>query len=146
MSVQPDDMEIIPADPDNNQDDPLDTFCDTGVIILGGGLAGLSTGYILSQKGVKVCLFEAGSVVGGLSRTITQKDFHFDVGGHRFLTTNKEIEKLVLDLLEGEYLTVSRTSKIFMFNRYFDYPLKPANAIFGLGLGTTLHILFDYCK
>lgn len=116
------------------------------VVIFGGGLAGLSTGYVLAQNGRDVCVLEGGAVVGGLSKTIVHQSFLFDLGGHRFLTTNKKIEKLVLDLLGDEYLLVSRTSKIYMFDRYFDYPLKPANAIFGLGLGTTIHILFDYCK
>jgi protoporphyrinogen oxidase len=116
------------------------------IVIFGGGLAGLATGYILSQNSRRVCLLEAGPTVGGLSRTVARHGFLFDLGGHRFLTTNKKVEKLVLDLLADEYLVVSRTSKIFMFDKYFDYPLKPANAIFGLGVPTTCRILFDYCK
>jgi protoporphyrinogen oxidase len=119
---------------------------DTEIIIFGGGLAGLSTGYVLSKNNRRVRLLEGGATVGGLSKTIAHRGFLFDLGGHRFLTTNKKIEKLVLDLLGDEYLLVSRTSKIYLFGKYFDYPLKPVNAIFGLGLGTTIHILLDYCK
>ena len=33
-----------------------------------------------------------------------------------------------------------------MRGKYFDYPLKPANALFGLGVHTTLRILADYCS
>jgi protoporphyrinogen oxidase len=116
------------------------------VVILGAGLAGLATGYILSRHNMEVCLLEGASSVGGLSKTISRGGFLFDLGGHRFLTKNKKIEQLVLDLLADESLRVSRTSKIYLLNRYFDYPLKPANAIFGLGLATTLRILFDYGK
>lgn len=116
------------------------------VVILGGGLAGLATGFVLSEKDVAVCLLEGATEVGGLSKTVAHQDFLFDLGGHRFLTKNKEIEKFVLALLKDNCLVVSRTSKIFMLDRYFDYPLKPANAIFGLGLATTFRILFDYCK
>jgi len=116
------------------------------VVILGAGLAGLATGYVLSRNNMEVCLLESTSSVGGLSKTIARGGFLFDLGGHRFLTKNKKIEHLVLDLLADETLRVSRTSKIYMLNRYFDYPLKPVNAIFGLGLATTLRILFDYTK
>ena len=116
------------------------------VVILGAGLAGLSTGYVLAQNSRQVCLLESRATVGGLSKTIARGGFLFDLGGHRFLTKNKKIEKLVLDLLADESLRVSRTSKIYMLDRYFDYPLKPVNAMFGLGLATTCHILFDYCK
>ena len=116
------------------------------VVIMGGGLAGLATGYVLSRNNMKVRLLEGAPSVGGLSRTIARDGFLFDLGGHRFLTKNKKIEQLVLDLLGDESLRVSRTSKIYLLDRYFDYPLKPANAIFGLGLAVTLRILFDYGK
>jgi protoporphyrinogen oxidase len=122
------------------------TSSQEDVVILGAGLAGLSTGYVLAQNSRRVCLLESTATVGGLSKTVAHGGFLFDLGGHRFLTKNKKIEKLVLDLLADESLRVSRTSKIYMLDRYFDYPLKPANAIFGLGLATTCQILFDYCK
>jgi protoporphyrinogen oxidase len=124
----------------------LDKSSQEDVVILGAGLAGLSTGYVLAQNSRQVCLIESTATVGGLSKTVARGGFLFDLGGHRFLTKNKKIEKLVLDLLADESLRVSRTSKIYMLDRYFDYPLKPVNAIFGLGLATTCRILFDYCK
>ncbi len=123
-----------------------DSDSDCGVVVMGAGLSGLSTGYVLSKNDMSVCLLESSSTVGGLSKTIVHGDFLFDLGGHRFLTKNKDVENFVRDLLADECLTVSRTSKIFMFNKYFDYPLRPANAIFGLGISTTLKILFDYCR
>ena len=43
-----------------------------------------------------------------------------------------------------ELISVPRKSKIYMRNKYFNYPLKPLNAIFGLGISTTIEILFDY--
>ena len=44
----------------------------------------------------------------------------------------------------GELVTVPRTSKILLKNRYFDYPLRPFNALFGLGVPTTIRSLLDY--
>ncbi len=114
------------------------------IIILGGGLTGLSAGFVLTKAGLPVKVFESGAAVGGLSRTITHGEFRFDLGGHRFYTKNKKTENFVRDLLGGELISVQRKSKIFMHNRYFDYPLKPLNAMFGLGIPTTLKIISDY--
>ncbi len=117
------------------------------VVVLGGGLAGLSAGYVLSREGKKkTVVVEADSTVGGLSKTYKHNGFLFDLGGHRFITHRRSLERFVNELLKGEFLKVPRTSQIYMFNRYFDYPLKPANAMFGLGMITTFQILLDYMK
>ncbi|HUO76039.1 MAG TPA: FAD-dependent oxidoreductase, partial [Thermodesulfovibrionales bacterium] len=116
----------------------------TKVVVLGGGLTGLSAGYLLSKAGNRVEVFERDSIVGGLSKTMVQDGFRFDLGGHRFFTKDKKIDDFVKTLMEGELVSVSRKSKIYMRNRYFDYPLKPLNALFGFGLPTTMKILGDY--
>jgi len=115
-------------------------------VVLGGGLAGLSSGYILANAGLPVMLIEGNSEVGGLSRTIRYGDFRFDLGGHRFHTKNKKTEQFVKDILKGDYLIVNRKSKIFMKNRFFNYPLKPSNALIGMGIPTTIKALSDYGK
>jgi protoporphyrinogen oxidase len=116
-------------------------------VVLGGGLAGLSAGYALTRAGRKTVLFEAGAEVGGLSRTLeTPHGLRYDIGGHRFFTTKVEVERLVRDLLRDELATVNRKSTIFMRGRFFDYPLRPGNAVFGLGLTTVLRILADYAS
>ena len=43
-----------------------------------------------------------------------------------------------------EMVTVRRSSKILLRDRYFDYPLRPLNAMFGLGIPTTARIIADY--
>src|SRR6266446_3116156 len=68
----------------------------TKVAIIGAGPAGLTAGYILSKEAVDVVVLEADPVyVGGISRTVTYKDFHFDIGGHRFFSKSKPVEALV---------------------------------------------------
>jgi len=114
-------------------------------IILGAGLAGLAAGCVLTRAGRNVLVVEGGSEVGGLSRTIEQGGFRFDLGGHRFITRDRAIEDFVRSLLGEDCLAVPRTSQIHMRGRYFDYPLTPANAIFGMGLQATARILADYC-
>lgn len=117
---------------------------DKRVLVLGGGLTGLSAGYVLSRKGVPVEVFEGGSEVGGLCRTIASDGFRFDLGGHRFHTKDREVDALIRGLMEGELITVGRSSKIYLRDRFFDYPLRPFNAMFGLGIRTTAGIIADY--
>lgn len=113
-------------------------------VILGGGLAGLSAGYTLTQSDRKALVVEKDAAVGGLSKTIARGEFRFDLGGHRFFTKNKQVEYFVRDLMGGELLEVDRSSKICLRNKYFDYPLKPSNAVCGMGVATTARILCDY--
>ncbi len=115
-------------------------------IVLGGGLAGLTAGHVIAKAGVPVIVFEGQNEVGGLCRTIYHDDYRFDLGGHRFHTKNKETEQFVKDILQGDYLVVNRKSKIFMKNRFFNYPLKPSNALLGMGIPATIKAVSDYGK
>jgi protoporphyrinogen oxidase len=114
------------------------------ILILGGGLTGLSAGYILAKRGLSVSVFERDSSVGGVSKTIEHHGFRFDLGGHRFFTKDPRINTFVKDLMGDELITVPRKSKILMRGKYFDYPLRPMNAIFGMGIPATVRILSDY--
>jgi len=125
--------------------DTLSSF-KKDVIILGGGLSGLSSGCVLTNAGLTVGLYEHDTVVGGLSKTIEKNGFRFDLGGHRFFTRDEKINAFVQELMGNELIAVQRSSKIYMRNKYFDYPLKPLNAMFGLGLLTTTGILLDYAR
>ncbi|UCG78025.1 MAG: FAD-dependent oxidoreductase [Nitrospirota bacterium] len=113
-------------------------------IILGAGLAGLSAGFDLTDHNESTLILEKGGDVGGLARTHSYNGFRFDLGGHRFITRDEEVETLVKELLAEECLDVPRKSAIYFKDRFFDYPLKPGNAVFGLGLSTTLKIIKDY--
>ena len=122
----------------------LDMSPHKGPLVFGAGLTGLSSGYSLSRSGLSPVVFEADHVVGGLSRTIVTDGFRYDIGGHRFFTKDNELRSLILELMGDELLRVERTSKILLRGRFFDYPLKPFNALFGLGPATILKVLTDY--
>jgi len=118
------------------------------VVILGAGLAGLGAGYALSRSrprsGTDILVIEADTTVGGLAKTVNYRGFKFDLGGHRFKTSNTKIEHLVRQILKNELLIVKRSSKILLRDTYFDYPLKPLNAISGFGIPTVSRIILDY--
>ncbi|MBI5848294.1 MAG: FAD-dependent oxidoreductase [Nitrospirae bacterium] len=114
------------------------------IVVLGGGLTGLSAGAVLARAGFGVRVLEADMTVGGLSKTIYHNGFRFDLGGHRFFTTDEKLNYFIRDLMQDELITVPRSSKIFMRDTFLDYPLRPANAFFGLGISTSLGILVDF--
>lgn len=113
-------------------------------IILGGGLSGLSSGYLLTKSGFNVSVYERDAAVGGLSKTVEKNGFRFDLGGHRFFTADAGVDSLVRELMGNELITVRRSSKIYLRGRFLDYPLKPVSALFGLGLLNTARALADY--
>ena len=104
------------------------------VIIIGAGPAGLTAGYELAKLDLHPTILETGDKVGGLARTENYKGFYFDIGGHRFFTKVEEVNKLWHELLGENLLRRPRLSRIYYKGRFFDYPLKPFNALFGLGV------------
>jgi protoporphyrinogen oxidase len=129
---------------DLSTENPLKEQPDEDVFVLGGGLAGLAAGYSLTKANISTTVIEAGPVVGGLSRTERVGEFLYDLGGHRFHTKDKDVDNFIRMLMGDELIEVSRSSKIFLKDRFFDYPLKPLNAIGGLGAFTVARIMADY--
>ena len=82
--------------------------------------------------------------VGGISRTVKYKNFRFDIGGHRFFSKSAEVTKWWKDRLPDDFIQVKRMSRILYRGRYFDYPLRPWNALSNLGLGTSIACVISY--
>jgi protoporphyrinogen oxidase len=117
------------------------------VVIIGAGPGGLTAAHALARAGHRrVTLLESDTTVGGISRTAQYKGFRFDIGGHRFFTKSAEVQALWHDILGDEFLEVPRLSRIHYNGRFFDYPLKAANALRGLGPVRALRILASYVK
>src|SRR3990172_9849354 len=110
------------------------------VIIMGAGPAGLTAGKALSDNNVKCSVFEKDYRVGGLSRTEVHNGFRFDLGGHRFFTKKYHLNEFLTKLMGDELINVSRSSKIFLKGKYFNYPPTPMNAFFGFGPFTAIEI------
>ena len=117
---------------------------DSPVVIIGGGPGGLTAANDLVERGVPVVVFEQDPGVGGISRTVEYKGFRFDLGGHRFFTKVGIVRELWRRILGPDFLVRPRLSRIYYNNRFFDYPLKPFNALRNLGVATSVSVLLSY--
>ncbi len=114
------------------------------VVVIGAGPAGLTAAYQLSRAGVESVVLEKDRVVGGISRTISYKDYYFDLGGHRFFTKFSSVESMWQEVLGKDLLRRDRLSRIYYNHRFFYYPLRPFNALIGLGPYKSVLILMSY--
>ncbi|MHC4449553.1 MAG: FAD-dependent oxidoreductase, partial [Planctomycetota bacterium] len=116
-----------------------------GVHIIGAGPAGLTAAYELTKQGRAVTVLEGDpEYVGGISRTVRWRDYRFDIGGHRFFSKNEEVEALWREILPDAFIEVPRLSRIFYDGKFFDYPLKPANALRNLGVLRSASCVLSY--
>ena len=125
---------------------PTEAGAGMRVVVIGAGPAGLTAARELARRGLEPVVLEQSSSVGGLSRTESYKGYHFDMGGHRFFTKVDEVKKIWQDVLGGELLRRPRLSRIYYDGRFFNYPLKPLNALAGLGLWRALIVVLSYLR
>src|SRR6476620_9978617 len=102
-------------------------------LVLGGGPAGLTAGYLLGKLGRDVLVLEAEDQVGGLAKTVERDGYRFDLGGHRFFTKALEVDDLWHEVLGDEFLRRPRMSRIYWNNRFLDYPLRGPDVVRKLG-------------
>ncbi|HLF78752.1 MAG TPA: FAD-dependent oxidoreductase, partial [Dehalococcoidia bacterium] len=81
------------------------------VAIVGGGIAGLTAAYRLTQGGHNVSLFEAGPELGGLVRTFDVRGEPLEAFYHHIFSTDTTIVRLAEELGLGERL-VWKDSKV----------------------------------
>lgn len=99
--------------------------------ILGGGLSGLTTAYLLNKKGIDLQILEKENTPGGLMRSQTQDGFTFDYGGsHVIFSKDNQALTFLLELLGENKLNKKRKSAILYKGRYIKYPFE--NGLAGL--------------
>jgi protoporphyrinogen oxidase len=111
---------------------------DKPTVVLGGGPAGLTAGYLLAKHGLPVVVLEAEDQVGGIAKTAVRDGYRFDLGGHRFFTKVKEVDNLWHEIMREEFLERPRMSRIYWRDRkgrakFLDYPLRGPDVMKKLG-------------
>lgn len=116
------------------------------IYILGAGPAGLAAAYTLTKQGQSVVVVDKGSQVGGLSKSITYKEFILDYGSH-FLSTNHVcIQELFNEILGTEQVTINRLTRVYWRGKYFSYPPRLAEVLIGLGFMESINVLLSYIE
>ncbi len=98
------------------------------ILILGGGVAGSSMAYYLTEKGYEVTVIEKNSKVGGLARTCTYSGHPYEFGPHIWFWPGGEqdpVNATIVKLTNGELLHIDR--RLFTFieadQRKYRYPV-----------------------
>jgi protoporphyrinogen oxidase len=113
-------------------------------VIVGAGPAGLAAAYEICKQGGESVVLERLDQVGGLSRTVKHDGCRYDIGPHRFFTKNVEVNQLFKDVVADDLRSVQRLTRILYNQKFFNYPLTPLNALFGVGFFKSLSIFNSY--
>jgi oxygen-dependent protoporphyrinogen oxidase len=79
------------------------------IVVIGAGISGLTTAYLLFKEGYDVVVLEKKDNVGGSIETVDANGFLFDRGPNSGLETTPLIQQLVEDLkLEDQFVYANR--------------------------------------
>jgi protoporphyrinogen oxidase len=93
------------------------------VVILGGGLTGISTAMHL-RAGVPWLLFEREDRLGGHARTDERDGYRFDKTGHWLHLRDAGVKQMVDELLPGQMVAIARRARIFSHGVLTRYPYQ----------------------
>jgi monoamine oxidase len=94
------------------------------VIIVGGGLSGLTTSYLLSKKNIQVTVLEASSRLGGRIQTIKGSlDTPLELGATWFSDMHQNLNSLIDTLGLKKYPQFSKGTSLFQ-TKSFEPPQK----------------------
>jgi len=94
------------------------------IIILGAGLAGLTSAYHLQKRKKECIVFEKEKEIGGLVRSKKILGFTFDYAGHLLHFRNKKNFIFVKSLLGDNLVKHNRNASIYIFNRFVPFPFQ----------------------
>ncbi|NOQ22559.1 MAG: FAD-dependent oxidoreductase [Candidatus Aegiribacteria sp.] len=114
------------------------------IVIAGAGVSGLTLAERLTASGedVSVTVLEKEDSPGGLARTFERDGFLFDIGPHRFHTSDSAVSKYLLEILGNDHVTISRSSNVYMSGKYRSWPLT-MKSVAGLPLPVLFRSFLD---
>jgi protoporphyrinogen oxidase len=119
---------------------------EVDVVVFGAGVAGLSLAWKLSEAGKKVLVLEKNDEVGGLHRTFWRSGFGFDFSAHRFHSANKKVKSEIIKLMGTEFIRKNKKSRIYLFDRFLQYPFDLAEVMRAMTKKQVLKSVFDFFK
>ena len=106
----------------------MDISVNKKILVLGGGVAGSSMAYYLTEKGYDVTVIEKNSRVGGLARTCYYSGHPYEFGPHIWFWPGGEedpINNTIVKLTNNELFHIDR--RLFTYveadRRKYRYPV-----------------------
>lgn len=96
------------------------------VVVLGGGLSGLSTAYYLQKLDWvdSVRVLESDDRIGGLAKSLFVEGYTYDIGPHIIFSKNKEILDELLGFIEVGTNKIKRSNEIYYKGQLVQYPFE----------------------
>lgn len=94
------------------------------ILVIGGGLAGLSAAYSLQERNADYLLLESEKEPGGLCRSVRNGSYTFDYSGHLLCLRNSEVLQWVNEILDGELRAFERKASIYVKESWVPYPFQ----------------------
>ena len=116
------------------------------MLILGGGPAGLAAAWELARGGARALVVEREEGTGGLCRTHERQGWRFDMGGHRFISADRDLLDRVLRLCGDDLLLAERRSEVALLGRTFRYPLELPDLLRNLPPGLAARALLSWLR
>ncbi len=84
------------------------------IIVIGAGLGGLFTAWLLSQKGYKITIIEKQKFLGGLGTSIEFEGYKMDLGPHYVtLKKNSPITNQIEELLKEKIMKIENIEELY---------------------------------
>ncbi|MGE3173147.1 MAG: FAD-dependent oxidoreductase [Planctomycetota bacterium] len=117
------------------------------VVILGGGLAGLSCGYEMAKAGHRITVLEREPFVGGMAASFVEDGdeyWTYDFGPHRFHSKDENLIGHVHEILGDNVVMATRKSRIFLFDQLIEYPLVAGDVLKKMPKWMMIKAMLDY--
>ena len=116
------------------------------IVILGGGITGLTVAWELSKTSeLPVLLIEKNGSTGGLAGSFHRRDRVFDFGSHRIHEQyDPEVLGIIRELLGDELLKRPRRGQIRIQGKFLNYPPAITQVLTSFGLGQGMRLVRDF--
>jgi protoporphyrinogen oxidase len=91
--------------------------------IVGGGILGITLGYMLAKQGARVTIYEASDTLGGLAGPIKMDGYNIDRFYHAILTSDAHLQDLFVELDISDRYRCKETRAAFYQQGKF-YPMN----------------------
>jgi oxygen-dependent protoporphyrinogen oxidase len=120
---------------------------DLDVVVVGGGISGLTAAFRLSRGGLRVAVLEAAERVGGAIETFSDGTWRFEMGPNTVLENDESVGRLIRDagLAEAKIVATPKARKRYLYKggKLVPLPGGPGGLLFTplFPLGAKLRLL-----